>query len=102
MPRVHVQTFRCFWSVPGGWGEFSQTVTPASQSVAVDAIEGSVAMATVALQGHGKPARKKISARLGNKTLAATVREEGDLRVISLGREVRIAPGQTLALSLSV
>ena len=102
MPRVHVQTFRCFWSVPGGWGEFSQTVTPASQSVAVDAIEGSVAMATVALQGHGKPARKKISARLGNETLAATVREDGNLRVISLGREVRIAPGQTLTLSLSV
>lgn len=77
-------------------------MTPAGQSVAVEAIEGSVAVAAVTLDGQGKLARKKVSAMLGNETLAATVREEGNLRVISLGREVRIAPGRALALSLSV
>jgi uncharacterized protein (DUF608 family) len=99
-PRVGAQNFRCFWSVPSGWGKFSQTVTAASQAVEVETLEGSMAVASLALGGNGKAARKKVSARLGKEPLAAALHEEGKLRVVTFDREVRIVPGLTLAVSL--
>jgi hypothetical protein len=99
-PRVRAQSFRCFWSVPSGWGKFSQTMTPASQAVEVETLEGSMAVASLALGGNGKAARKKVFARLGKEPLAATLREEGQLRLVVFDREVRIMPGQSLAVTL--
>jgi uncharacterized protein (DUF608 family) len=99
-PRVRAQNFRCFWSVPSGWGRFSQTVTAASHTVEVETLEGSMAVASLALEGNGKAARKKVSARLGKEPLAATLREEGKLRLVAFDREVRIVPGLSLAVSL--
>jgi uncharacterized protein (DUF608 family) len=99
-PRVRAQNFRCFWSVPSGWGKFSQTMSAASHTVEVETLEGSMAVASLALGGNGKAARKKVSARLGKEPLAATLREEGKLRLVAFDREVRIVPGLTLAVSL--
>jgi hypothetical protein len=99
-PRVRAQNFRCFWSVPSGWGRFSQTVTAASHTVEVETLEGSMAVASLALGGNGKAARKRVSARLGKEPLAATLREEGKLRLVAFDREVRIVPGLSLAVSL--
>ena len=101
-PRVRAQNFRCFWSVPSGWGRFSQTVTAASQAVEVETLEGSMALTSLALGGNGKRTRKKVSAKIGTESLTATLREEGELRLVAFDREVRIVPGQTLALSLRV
>jgi hypothetical protein len=99
-PRVRAQNFRCFWSVPSGWGKFSQNIAPANQSVEVETLEGSMAVASLALGGNGKSARNKVSARLGQEVLAVTLREEGKLRVVTFGQEVHIVPGHPLALSL--
>jgi hypothetical protein len=99
-PRVRAQNFRCFWSVPSGWGKFSQTMSAASHTVEVETLEGSMAVASLALGGNGKAARKKVSAQLGKEPLAATLREEGELRLVAFDREVRIVPGLTLAVSL--
>jgi hypothetical protein len=99
-PRVRAQNFRCFWSVPSGWGIFSQTMTAASQSVQIETFEGSMGVASLALGGNGKAARKKVSARLGKEPLAATLCEEGKLGLVAFDREVRIVPGLTLAVSL--
>jgi hypothetical protein len=99
-PRLCAQNFRCFWSAPGGWGRFSQTMSAPSHTVEVETLEGSMAVASLALAKNGKAARKKVSVRLGGGTLAATVREEGKLRAVAFDREVRIVPGQTLAVSL--
>jgi uncharacterized protein (DUF608 family) len=95
-PRVRAQDFRCFWSVPSGWGKFSQTTTATNQAVEVETLEGSMAVARLDLGGNGRAARKNVSARLGQETLAATLREEGKLRVVAFEREVRIVPGRSL------
>jgi uncharacterized protein (DUF608 family) len=101
-PRVRAQNFRCFWSLPSGWGRFSQTVTAPSHAVEVETLEGSMALNSLALGGNGKRTRKKVSARIGTESLAATLREEGNLRLVAFDREVRIVPGQTLAVKLQV
>jgi uncharacterized protein (DUF608 family) len=99
-PRMRAQNFRCFWSAPSGWGKFSQSVTAAGQAVEVETLEGSMAVASLALAGNGKAARRKVSARLGRDALAATLREEGKLGVVVFDREVRIVPGQSLSITL--
>jgi len=99
-PRVRAQNFSCFWSIPGGWGKFSQTISTASHAVEVSTLEGSMSVASLALGGNGKAARKNVSARLGQEALAASLREEGNLRLVAFEREVRIVPGQSLTVSL--
>jgi uncharacterized protein (DUF608 family) len=99
-PRLNAPTFRCFWSVPGGWGRFSQTVTAPSHTVEVEAVEGALPVTSLALGGNGKRTRKRVSARLGTESLAATLREEAKLRLVTFGREARIVPGQTLSVEL--
>ncbi|HEV2352036.1 MAG TPA: DUF3471 domain-containing protein [Terriglobia bacterium] len=50
------------------------------------------------LSGYGKAGRRKFSAKLAGKTIGATLREEaGNRYSLALDREIRIAPGQTLA-----
>jgi hypothetical protein len=99
-PRLRAQNFRCFWSVPSGWGRFSQTLSAASHSVEVETLEGSMTVASLALGGNSKAARKRVAARLGQEALAATLREEGKLRVVAFEREVRIVPSQLLSITL--
>ena len=99
-PRVRAQNFRCFWSAPGGWGQFTQSISTASHTVEVQAQEGSLALSSLALAGNGKVARKTASARLGQESLSATLREDGKLRAVAFDHEVRIVPGQALTVIL--
>ena len=46
MPRTRRQAFRCFWSVPSGWGSFTHTLKPQGQRVEVQVAEGSIAVAS--------------------------------------------------------
>jgi hypothetical protein len=66
----------------------------------VETLEGSMTLTSLALGGNGKAVRKNVSARLGQEALAATLREDGKLRVVAFDREVRIVPGQSLTVSL--
>jgi hypothetical protein len=59
-----------------------------------------MAVTSLALGGNGKRMRKKVSAQIGTESLAATLREEGKLRLVAFDREVHIVPGQTLAVKL--
>jgi hypothetical protein len=99
-PRVRAQSFQCFWSAPSGWGKFSQTLSTVNQAVKVRTLEGSMAVESLVLGGNGKAARKKVSARLGQEALAATLREEGKFRVVAFDREIRIVAGRSLSVSL--
>ena len=99
-PYTRGSSFRSFWTIPSGWGSFSQTLAPAGQRVEIQALEGSMAVASLVLGGNGKATFRKVSAKLGSETLATTLREEGTRRVITFDREVRILPEQPLVVSL--
>lgn len=99
-PRVRRTNFRSFWSAPSGWGNFAQTVLPQQQKVSVEIVEGTLAVARLVLESVGKEVAKNASACLGAEALPATLRNEAGRRVIDLGREVTIAPGQVLQVIL--
>jgi len=101
MPRTRRQAFRCFWSVPSGWGTFTHTLKPQGQSVQVQVAEGSISVASLALNGLSKGPFKTASARLGSEVLQAGLKQEAQRRVVALEREVAVKPGQPLEVVLT-
>jgi hypothetical protein len=95
-PRVHRANFRSFWSAPSGWGSFTQTASPPQQKVRVETVEGTLAVARLVLEAAGKMGAKTVSARWGSEALPAKLRDGAGGRIIDLGCEIKIAPGQAL------
>jgi len=99
-PRVRARNFRSFWTIPSGWGSFSQTIGPAGHSVEVQAIEGTMTLASLAVGGNGIVPRRMMPAKLGNETVAASLSELGGYRLIIFDRELKIEPAMALTVSL--
>ena len=100
MPRTRRQAFRCFWSVPSGWGSFTHTLKPQGQSVEVQVAEGSIAVQRLAVNGMGKGQFKKVSARWGREVLRADLKQEPQRRVVTFEREVAVTPEHPLEVVL--
>jgi len=102
MPRTGRQAFRCFWSVPSGWGSFTHTLKPQGQGVQVQVAEGSIAVQRLAVNGLTKGQFSKVSARLGTEQLRADLRQEPQRRVVALEREIAVTPKQPLEVVLAL
>jgi hypothetical protein len=101
MPRSRRQAFRCFWSVPSGWGSFTHTLKPQGQRVEVQVAEGSVVVASLALNGLTKGPFNKASVRLGTLALAASLRNEIARRVVTFGGDITVTPRNKLEVTLT-
>jgi uncharacterized protein (DUF608 family) len=101
MPRTRRQAFRCFWSVPSGWGSFTHTLKPQGQSVQVQVAEGSIAVARLAVNGLTKGQFKNVSARLGTEMLRASLKTEPARRLVAFDREIAVTPGNPLDVTLT-
>jgi hypothetical protein len=101
MPRTRRQAFRCFWSVPSGWGSFTHTLKPQEQRVEVQVTEGRVAVARLAVNGVTKGPFNKVSARLGEDALQASLKTEPTRRIISFDREITVTPDHPLEVVLT-
>ena len=101
MPRTRRQEFRCFWSVPSGWGSLTHTLKPQGQQVKVQVTEGSLIVASVALNGLTKGPFKRVSARLGKDSLAASLKNEASRRVVTFEREVSVTTENPLEVTLT-
>jgi hypothetical protein len=102
MPRTRRQAFRCFWSVPSGWGSFTHTLKPQGQGVKVQVAEGSLAVASLAVNGLTKGPFKTASARLGTEVLQANLKQEAQRRVVALERGVAVTPEHPLEIALAL
>jgi hypothetical protein len=101
MPRTRRQIFRCFWSIPSGWGSFTHSLKPPGQRVEVQVAEGAIAVARLAVNGTAKGQFKKVSARLGKQALRADLQLEPERRVINFNREIAVTPDQPLEVVLT-
>lgn len=101
MPRTRRQEFRCFWSVPSGWGSFTHALKPQGQRVEVQVAEGNIVVSRLTVNGLAKGQLDKVSARLGTEALRAGVKTEIARRVITFEREVAVMPGNALTVTLA-
>ena len=98
-PRTRTASLRSFWTLPSGWGTFTHSQSAAGQKAEIRATEGTLALATLALEGRGKA---KPAVKLGSETVSASMREEGNRRVVAFDHELTVAPGRPLAVTLRV
>jgi len=101
-PRVDRPKFRSFWSVPSGWGTFTQTLTAQQQKVKLELAEGSLAVARLALATEVKGGTRKVTARLGQERLTAELKNGGTTCIIDFGRELTINPNSPLQVTVRV
>jgi uncharacterized protein (DUF608 family) len=100
MPRTRRLSFRCFWSIPSGWGSYTHILKPQGQRVEVQAAEGTMAVGRLAVNGIAKDTFNKVSARWGNEAVGATLKQEPQRRVITLEREFVVSPDHGLEVLL--
>jgi hypothetical protein len=96
-PRVKGASLRSWWTTPSGWGTFIHSNAPRSLRVELQAVEGSLALRSLALAGNG---RTKAVAKLGGESVAVTVGREGKRKVLTFGQELRVEPEHSLTVSL--
>jgi len=102
-PKTRDSVFRGFWTVPSGWGGFSRNTSARELRIEIEAHEGALTLARLDVSGIGKNGKKKVTARLAGEVIAASLRHDaGKGYSITFGREVRVAPGQSLKVELSV
>jgi non-lysosomal glucosylceramidase len=101
MPRTRRQAFRCFWSIPSGWGTFTHKLKPQSQRVEIQVTEGTLGVARMGVNGIGKGQFTKVSARLGTDTVRADLKPEAQRRVVVLEREIAVTPDHALEVVLT-
>jgi non-lysosomal glucosylceramidase len=99
-PRVRARNLRSFWTIPSGWGSFSQRVGPASRKVEVQALEGTMTLASLAVGGNENVPRRVVTAKLGSEPVPASLSEEGKYRLITFERQLKIVPEMALTVSL--
>jgi non-lysosomal glucosylceramidase len=100
IPRLGDSNFRSFWTVPSGWGSFAQSRTRGSFDTEVAVEEGSLALNSMALGGDGTEALKKVSAKVGGETREAELRQQGNERLVTFRRELRLVPNCPLIVNL--
>ncbi len=96
-PRTRGSNLRSFWTLPSGWGSFSHSNSAATQRAEITAVEGRLTLSSLVLSGEGKT---RAGVKLGNEVVEATMGEAGRLRRITFGREIEVAPGRPLSITL--
>ena len=99
-PRVGQPSFRSFWTAPSGWGRFEHSRSAGNVETQVLVEEGSLKLKSLVLDSNGGGAPKKTSATLGDESVQAVLKSEGNQRIVSFTRELRIAPNRPLAVIL--
>jgi uncharacterized protein (DUF608 family) len=102
-PRLNERDFRCFFTAGGGWGVFSQRLDKERGLAArLDVGYGEVRLRRLDLHGEAAWPRVVVASASGPELLptGVTARAEGQTLRVDLGKEVVLAEGQTLALTL--
>jgi non-lysosomal glucosylceramidase len=103
-PRVSEADFRCFFSVDTGWGLVSQSLSgPGRGRWGLEVKRGSLlvsVLSVAALQG-GKDAAPRVTARLGDRQVSASVRPTDHGLEIVLARRAALRPGTALQVTVN-
>jgi len=101
-PKLNAADFRCFWSVPTGWGRFTQQASAAGQEVRIEVLHGSLRLRALRLElVEGEPeGEPQVTATVG-RPVPVTAAREGRQVVARFEDTVElVAGGAALALEL--
>ena len=93
-PRLRVNEFRTFWSVPAAWGTFSQQQRVGRGRAVVEVSEGRLRCQQLRL--GGVTASAAVHVMLGGRKVPCKAAAGADELVLSFEQEVTVEPGQKL------
>jgi non-lysosomal glucosylceramidase len=98
-PQINRRLFSSFWSVPSGWGSFSQQVQKGATNVSFSVSHGTLVCRSVALAppatGSGPP-----TAKLGSRPVPHLLGREADETVFAFREDVTIPAGSELIVTV--
>jgi hypothetical protein len=97
-PKLTPEDFRAPFTAAQGWGTYSQRIENGRLTAAIEVRYGQLQLATLALEHDGGD---KVTLKLGDATLPATVKREGKRILITLNTPVEITPGEKLVVQVS-
>ncbi|KPK82963.1 MAG: hypothetical protein AMJ81_08705 [Phycisphaerae bacterium SM23_33] len=103
-PVVNRDDFRCLFTAAAGYGVYSQRRQRTGVSVAVECLEGRVALGVLELSrpGRGRRGPVKAACKLNGKEVRVEASLEADTLRVRLGRRMNLTQGDTLTCRLRV
>jgi hypothetical protein len=99
-PRVQGSSVQSFWSAPAGWGSYSRTIKARQQVVKIEVSEGNLSLARMSLARVRKVSGKTLVAQLGQESVKFALREDENNHFIEFDRDIQIAPGHALEVTV--
>ncbi len=99
-PQLDPQSFSCFWSTAGAWGDFSQSGSEKEMRFSLNVTEGQLPIRTVELLPATEAAVTSVAA-IAEKSVPHELRRSGQAAVFHFSEPVVLQPGESLLLSLS-
>jgi hypothetical protein len=99
-PRMKANPVRGFWSMPTGWGSFTQSVAADGATVEIEAARGEMACRQVKLAALGRTFAS-VRAELGGRSVNAELSADESGVTVKLARSVKVTPDAGLRVRLA-
>ena len=90
-PKLNAEDFRCFWSCPTAWGQFTQAASSAGQNVRLEVLYGSLRLKTLRLELVGEGADLAVTAET-DQPIGASVSRDGRRLAVRFEPELELWP----------
>ena len=97
-PRMGAENFKAPFTAAEGWGTYTQQKNNQGMQATIAVAYGTLSLNVFSLQSSKKVGR--ITERLGNKIIPATVKQDGDNRIIQFKKTVLVSTDQSLHISI--
>jgi uncharacterized protein (DUF608 family) len=97
-PKIGAENFKAPFTAAEGWGTYTQQKNNQGMQATITVAYGTLSLNVFSLQSSKKVGR--ITVRLGNKIIPATVKQEGDNCIIQFKKPVLVSTDQSLHISI--
>ncbi len=97
-PKITPENFKAPFIAAEGWGSFSQRIASGKLTAALEVLHGKLSLVTLALEHEGGD---KVTVKLADTTLSATIKRTGKRVLIALATPVEIPANGKLMITVS-
>jgi hypothetical protein len=100
-PRLTPESFRAPFTIAGGWGTYEQKRAPGKQSHSLEIKHGQTTLKTLVVELAPDSTARHVNARLGGKTVPATLAQNEATVDVTFDEKLTLVPGRKLQVELA-